>query len=172
MIELDDLSPLWLYLLRYQKYALGKTGLTVPFLIGSGRQQTPSGLDKNDAYYAVSALLTDFRDQVPSSHRISIRECNELHVPVVALCESGYSPPDCKGLVNASGRETLLIEGAYFAKKKHANIESAIEGMLALVIDALTSGSFSFRQGQYIAFNPADLQFVEDARRWLCQPSF
>jgi len=166
MIELDDLSPLWLYLLRYQRHALGKTGLTVPFLIGSGQQHTHGGLDNSDAYAAVVTLLTDFRDQVPSPYRISISECNQLHVPIVALCGPGYSPPDCKGVVDASGRETLLVERSYFSKRKHANIESAIEGLLTLVTEALTTGSFSFRLGQYVAFNSEDLRFIEDARRW------
>lgn len=166
MIELDDRSPLWLYLLRYQKYVLGRTGLTIPFLVGAGQQRTHSGLDDSDAYVAVATLLTAFRDQVPRSHRISISECDQLHVPIVALCEPGCSPPDCKGLVDPSGRETLLVERSYFAKRKHVNIEVAIEGLLALVMQALTSGCFSFRDGHYVAFSSTDLQFIEDARQW------
>jgi hypothetical protein len=166
MIELDDRSPLWLYLLRYQRYALGKTGLTIPFLVGAAQPQTHSGLVESDAYVAMATLLTAFRDQVPRPYRISISECNLLHVPVVSLCEPNYSPPDCQGLFDPSGRETLLVERAYFAKRKHVNIEAAIEGLLALVIQALSIGRFSFREGQYVAFSSTDLKFIEDARQW------
>jgi hypothetical protein len=88
MTRTESLPPIWLPLLQYQRER-GRTGLTIPFLIGAAEPWNwPGAMEESAAFAALSSLLLSFRDATPDGHSVVIAECVDLHacgnrIPVV-----------------------------------------------------------------------------------------
>lgn len=156
-------QPYWFNLLLYQR-TRGKTGLTIPFLIGAVRPVVaPAEMGEAEAYGEVQGLLASLRDNVSDSHSVVIKECNELHIPIAALYPLEHGQADCesvKGRNNQGSR--LFMQHSYFAKRRRT-IEAATEGLWEYFHAHLVSGEFSYREGRYATFNDEDLDFIEKA---------
>ena len=154
--------PSWLKLLKYQR-ARGKTGLTVPFLIGARRLTVNSPeMKEKEVFDEIVALLSAFNAATPSSQSVVIAECNELHEPIAALYALDHGRPNCDGVNVRTETGSLFLERPYFASRKRT-IESATEGLLKKLGDNLLRGEFSFRDGKYAVFDDADRTFIERA---------
>lgn len=155
--------PYWFKLLQYQR-ARGKTGLTIPFLIGAVRPAVaPAKMGEAEAYAEVQGLLASLRDDVSDSNSVVIKECNEFHIPIAALYLLEHGQADCesvKGRNNEGSR--LFMQRSYFAKRRRT-IEAATEGLWEYFDTHLVSGEFSYREGKYVPFNDEDLDFIEKA---------
>lgn len=153
----------WLRLLQHQR-ARGRTGLTIPFLIGAaGATDRPGAMAENEAYGALSSLLLSFKDETPEVHSIVIAECVDLHEPIVALSPRRPDRGDCEGMPDSLGVITrLYVQRRYFQRRKRA-VESVVSALWQRHGDHLTRGEFSFREGRYAAFDSEDWAFVDRA---------
>src|SRR5712671_6751192 len=74
MTRADAAPTIWLQLLQYQR-ARGRTGLTIPFLVGAVAVPiAPEAMEENAAYAALSSLLLSLRDATPEGHSVVIAE--------------------------------------------------------------------------------------------------
>lgn len=165
MARNDSTSLSWLRLLQHQR-SRGRTGLTIPFLIGAvgAPDQRDSSIEEDAAYGALSSLLLSFRDEVPDAHSVVIAECVDLREPIVALYPRGQARADCEGLpAGGAGIDTrLYVQRQYFLGRKHT-VESVIGALWKRFRDHLMRSEFSFREGRYAPFNAEDQAFAERA---------
>lgn len=161
--DADAASPIWLQLLSFQR-ARGRTGLTIPFLIGAAAAPAiPDSMQEGAAYAALSALLLSFRDATPEGHSVVIAECVDLRQPVVARYPKEPGREDCEVLRGSSAdRVGLYVQRPYLRSRKHT-VESVLEIFWDRFRQNLTHGEFSFRAGQYAPFDSDDRLFVERA---------
>lgn len=159
MTRADAPPPSWLPLLRYQR-ARGRTGLTIPFLIGF---DWPGALEESAAFAALSSLLLSFRDATPHRYSVVISECvDDLHEPIVALYPQRHRQADCEGLPEPSGATKLYVQRQYFNGKKRT-VESLLEAFWDRFGHHLARAEFSFHNGRYAPFDADDRLFVERA---------
>jgi hypothetical protein len=158
--------PKWFKLLRYQKYGRGRTGLTIPLLIGADRPTEAPEMDEGAAHGELTSLLLSLRDAVHSGYCVAIAECDDLHQPIVALHSAGRPPARCDAVIGGSNeRAFLYVQKDYFASKKRS-LESAAEGLWKLVGSHLMRGEFSFVAGSYGPFGAGDRAFIASAESW------
>jgi hypothetical protein len=160
MKRADSRPPGWLPLLQYQRVR-GRTGLTIPFLIGV---DWPGAMEKSAAFGALSSLLLSFRDETPSGHSVAIAECGDLHEPVAAIYPQGRGRADWEELPDPSGTTRLYVQRQYFQGRKRI-LESVLEAFWDRFGHHLARAAFSFRDGHYAPFDAEDRAFVERARR-------
>jgi hypothetical protein len=155
--------PYWFKLLRYQR-ARGKTGLTIPFLIGAARASVARPeMDEEHAYAELAGVLGSFRDRLPNSHSVVIKECDELHVPIAALYAREHGRPNCESVEDHMHKATpLYMERAYLTGRR-PTIDSAIKGLWNEFGVNLMAGQFSFRNEKYVSFNGEDFEFIKKA---------
>jgi hypothetical protein len=163
MAQTDSSSSYWLRLLQYQR-ARGRTGLTVPFLIGASWESTRTdAIDEDTAFCELSSLLLALRDARPTLHSVVIAECGDLHQPIAALYPQGQARSDCEGLPDQSGAATrLYVQRSYFQGRK-CHFDSAVGFLWNRLGGTLTRAEFSFREGRYAPFDPEDRLFIERA---------
>jgi len=162
--DADAALPIWLQLLSHQR-ARGRTGLTIPFLIGAAAAPAiPDSMEEGAAYAAFSALLLSFRDATPEGHSVVIAECVDLRQPIVARYPQEPGREDCEVLRGSSADRAsrLHVQRPYLRGRKHT-VESVLEMFWDRFRQNLTHGEFSFRNGQYAPFDSDDRLFVERA---------
>jgi len=165
--------PPWFSVLRYQREALGLTGLTIPFLVGMTFESLqPEQLEEQALYTELTSLLFSFRDATPASHCVVIAECDTLYQPVVALYPTSARREDCEGVAASTEAETrLYVQRGYF-QRRDWSIDSAIEWLWDRFGRPLIRGEFSFQKteepmrGEYVGFNAQDREFLKRAREW------
>src|SRR5205823_3788329 len=73
----------------YQR-SRGRTGLTIPFLVGATHKPTTyEPIEEGAAFTELTSLLVSFRDVTPHSHCVVMAECVDLLEPIAALYPSG-----------------------------------------------------------------------------------
>jgi hypothetical protein len=153
----------WLSLLQHQR-ARGRTGLTVPFLIGAVRITDRSdAIEENEAFGALSSLLLSFRDETPEPQSIVIAECVDLHEPIVSLYPRQPGRAGCEAVPESLGVITRLYVQRQYFQRRMRTVESVISKLWQRHRDNLIRGEFSFREGRYATFNHQDRAFLDRA---------
>lgn len=173
-------APDWYRLLKFQRET-GKTGLTIPFLVGASIHSQALPEDENQVFGQLSGLILSLRDETPAEHVVVISECTELREPIAALYSAGHKQDGCDGVVPMSGKTRLFVQRKYFESRERT-VDSAVDRLWKMLGEHVVDRRFSFRDGSYAPFSSVDLAFLEKARaprrpdppgwsRWKSRPS-
>jgi len=153
---------LWFDLLRLQQQR-GEFGLTIPFLIGALRNppgQIIAGEPLN--YGELCTLLEQMRDANLSTQSVRIARCVKLHEPVAAIYNTGERMTMAESISTASAALThLYVEQQY---RGSGEVTDVVDKLWARIGAFIVSGAFSYQDGEYRAFSPADYDFINRAR--------
>lgn len=143
-------APLWFKIiqLRYR----GRIAPTVTFLAGA----LFSDIGSNCLY----ELLTSMLDDVPSNFVSRIYRCPEIGQPVANTMYSIYD--NGHGLESEKQSRRTILLGEDF--DQCTTFEHLLECIRAELDPIISSGRFSFRHGQYMAFNSEDEEIIRIAK--------
>lgn len=163
-VQSTNESPLWFRLLREKREVDGKTGLTIPFLIGATQIPLAPPLDRDEAFRQLADLFTQMRDVTPSAHSVRVAWCDKTHEPIAAVYKISELMADNEAIANSSGRRTLYVQDRYCPNRKWG-LDSVLDYFWRKDQHALTHGLYSFNDGEYRAFNADDLKWIARVRR-------
>jgi len=150
MSELN--SPYWLKLINAW-CAAGRTGLSIPFLVGA-KTLTEEGFEPG-VEDIVDLLKEVFACDLPDGF-IRIRWCSEVRAFVIGICrEIDLEEGIVMGKVHISREVFHEFDGN--------SQEHIIYGLTKEYLPEVAEGSFSVHKGQWDEFTARDKKFIADA---------
>jgi hypothetical protein len=161
--------PRWFQLIKAHNETRGGKALTIPFLIGSLREDPGdiSSMSPESAKNRIIDLLNRFLEHTPRDHVVKIYRCPELGGQPVANHFSSSDATLLKGVVllepNSQGRRTLVVS-ADFAPSGSVTISSLADQLYGDLYADICAARFSFIggiSGKYERFSSDNLAFIE-----------
>ena len=159
------MNDLGLILLMKQR-AKGKTGFTLPFLIGATRDTIGEIYNSEPRNYREFILLLESFQHVSSPQCIGISECVKLKEPVVALYSSSAKAREY-GLdnifLNGIGKSSTLLASSLYHKNN--SFDSLVNILWKISSEHIASGNFSSEDGSYHKFSKQDYQYIKNSNK-------
>jgi hypothetical protein len=141
--------------------AIAREHLAITFLVGAMRTSLESRtVSPKIAQQELLSLLTSFTDDTPQEYVISIFRCANINKPVVKLLPFDYARYYQYGLNSSiQNRRTVLLDSELVVGQP--SLSKLNERLFQEIGSAICSGRFSFRSGDYHAFNSDECDFIE-----------